>query len=211
IASDAFDQAVQIAADGQPILTDTMREQGIRLLTSVEPANYYLGFNMLDAVVGGDSERARLLRQAISIAVNYEEFISIFANGRGVVAHGPLPPGIFGYREGAAGINPLVYDWRDGRAVRRPLAAAQALMEQAGYPNGIDRETGRTLTINYEAVATGPDDRARLNWMRKQFAKLGIELVVRATDYNRFQDKLRTGAAQIFMLGWNADYPDPEN
>ncbi|MBV5309001.1 ABC transporter substrate-binding protein [Chromatium okenii] len=211
IASDAFDQAVQIAADGQPLLTDTMRDQGIRLLTSVEPANYYLGFNMLDAVVGGDSERARLLRQAISIAVDYEEFISIFANGRGVVAHGPLPPGIFGYREDAAGINPLVYDWRDGRAVRRPLATAQALMEQAGYPNGIDRETGRTLTINYEAVATGPDDRARLNWMRKQFAKLGIELVVRATDYNRFQDKLRTGAAQIFMLGWNADYPDPEN
>ncbi|MBK1693759.1 peptide ABC transporter substrate-binding protein [Chromatium weissei] len=211
IASDAFDQAVQIDANGQPILTDTMRDQGIRLLTSVEPANYYLGFNMLDAVVGGDSERARLLRQAISIAIDYEEFISIFANGRGVIAHSPLPPGIFGYREGAAGINSLVYEWRDGRAVRRPLTAALALMERAGYSNGIDRETGRTLTINYEAVATGPDDRARLNWMRKQFAKLGIELVVRATDYNRFQDKLRTGAAQIFMLGWNADYPDPEN
>jgi oligopeptide transport system substrate-binding protein len=211
IASDAFDQAVQLDADGTPLLTDAMRSQGITLLTSVEPANYYLGFNMLDPLVGGDSQRARWLRQAISIAVDYEEFIAIFANGRGVIAHGPLPPGIFGHRDGAAGINPVVYEWRDGRAVRRPLAAAQNLMEQAGYPNGIDRETGRALTINYEAVATGPDDRARLNWMRKQFAKLGIELVIRSTDYNRFQDKLRTGAAQVFMLGWNADYPDPEN
>ncbi|AFL72939.1 ABC transporter substrate-binding protein [Thiocystis violascens] len=211
IASDAFDQAVQIDVEGEPILTDAMREQGISLLTSVEPSSFYLGFNMLDPVIGGDSPRARLLRRAISIALDYEEFISIFTNGRGVVAQGPIPPGIFGHREGEAGINPFVYEWRDGRPVRRSLDEAKVLMEQAGYPNGIERETGRTLTINYEAVATGPDDRARLNWIRKQFAKLGIDLVIRSTDYNRFQDKLRNGTGQVFMFGWNADYPDPEN
>ncbi len=53
------------------ILTDAMREQGIALLTSVEPSIFYVGFNMLDPVVGGDSTRARLLRRAISIAVDY--------------------------------------------------------------------------------------------------------------------------------------------
>jgi hypothetical protein len=46
---------------------------------------FYMGFNMLDSVVGGDSERARKLRLAISIAIDYEEYISIFMNGRGVV------------------------------------------------------------------------------------------------------------------------------
>jgi len=35
-------------------------------------------------------------------------------------------------------------------------------------------------------------------------------LIIRATDYNRFQDKIRKGKAQIFSWGWNADYPDPE-
>ena len=35
--------------------------------------------------------------------------------------------------------------------------------------------------------------------------------MVRSTDYNRFQDKIRKGSAQVFFLGWNADYPDPEN
>jgi len=34
---------------------------------------------------------------------------------------------------------------------------------------------------------------------------------VRGTDYNRFQDKMRKGNAQLFEWGWNADYPDPEN
>jgi oligopeptide transport system substrate-binding protein len=211
ISSDAFDQAIQIDASGEPMLTDVMRERGIQLLTSVEPSIFYMGFNMLDPVIGGDSERARLLRRAISIAVDFEEFISIFANGRGLLAQSPLPPGLFGHREGEAGIDPFVYEWRNGRPERRSLDEAQVLMEQAGYPNGVDRETGRTLSLNYEAVATGPDDRARLNWIRKQFAKLGIELVIRSTDYNRFQEKIRNGTGQVFMWGWNADYPDPEN
>ncbi|HZX33641.1 MAG TPA: peptide ABC transporter substrate-binding protein, partial [Rhodocyclaceae bacterium] len=30
-------------------------------------------------------------------------------------------------------------------------------------------------------------------------------------DFNRFQDKIRKGAVQLYYLGWNADYPDPEN
>ena len=47
--------------------------------------------------------------------------------------------------------------------------------------------------------------------MTKQFQKLNIQLVIRATDYNRFQDKVRNGSAQLFFYGWNADYPDPEN
>jgi oligopeptide transport system substrate-binding protein len=38
-----------------------------------------------------------------------------------------------------------------------------------------------------------------------------VQLVVRGTDYNRFQDKLLKGNAQLFEWGWNADYPDPEN
>jgi ABC-type transport system substrate-binding protein len=211
IASDAFDQAVRLGVDGEPILTEDMREKGIELLTAIEPSISYMGFNMLDPVVGGDSERARLLRRAISIAMDYEEFISIFANGRGLPAQGPIPPGIFGYREGEAGINHYVYEWRDGRAVRRSIQEARRLLAEAGYPQGRDRETGRALSINFEAVATGPDDKSRLNWIRKQFDKLGIELVIRSTDYNRFQEKMQNGTGQVYMWGWNADYPDPEN
>jgi ABC-type oligopeptide transport system substrate-binding subunit len=38
-----------------------------------------------------------------------------------------------------------------------------------------------------------------------------VQLVVRSTDYNRFQEKVRKGNVQLFRWGWNADYPDPEN
>jgi ABC-type transport system substrate-binding protein len=170
-----------------------------------------MGFNMLDPVVGGDSERARLLRQAISVVMDYEEYISIFANGRGIAAQGPLPPGIFGYVDGQAGINPYVYDWTAHGPRRKPLSYAKKLLADAGYPDGRDRQSGKPLVLFFDTPAGGPDDSARLNWMRKQFAKLDIQLQVRDTDYNRFQDKMRKGTAQIFQWGWNADYPDPEN
>jgi ABC-type oligopeptide transport system substrate-binding subunit len=45
----------------------------------------------------------------------------------------------------------------------------------------------------------------------RQFAKIDIQLEVRATDNNQFQDKVRKGKHQVFWLGWNADYPDAEN
>lgn len=211
IVSDSFDQAVQFNTQGDAELTEEMREKGINLITAITTSTYYTGFNMADDVIGGDSERARLLRQAISIVVDYEEYISIFANGRGKPAQGPIPPGIFGVLEGEAGINPYVYEWKNNKAVRRDIKYAKELMVKAGYPNGRDQETGKQLTLNFDTPASGPGAKAVFDWIRKQYDKLGINLVVRATDYNRFQEKVRKGTTQIYQWGWNADYPDPEN
>ncbi len=216
IGSDSFDQAVQMVGQGEATITDEMAAQGIRLETTVAVSTYYMGFNMLDPVVGGGNdpraqESARKLRQAISIAVDYEEYISIFANGRGIPAHSPISPGIAGYRDGQEGINPVVYDWVNGQPQRKSLRDAKELLRQAGYPDGIDQRTGAPLILYFDVTARSAEDRSKLDWMRKQFQKLNIQLVVRSTDYNRFQDKIRKGNAQIFEWGWNADYPDPEN
>jgi oligopeptide transport system substrate-binding protein len=211
ISSDSFDQAVQVNVSGEATVTGAMKAQGIKLSTSVATSTMYTGFNWLDPVVGGNSERARKLRQAISIAVDFEEFISIFANGRGIAAQSPIPPGIFGYREGEAGMNRYVYDWVDGAPKRKPIEAARQLLAEAGYPNGVDAQTGQPLVINLDTTAGGVGDKARLDWLRKQFAKINVQLEARSTDYNRFQDKIRKGDTQMFYWGWNADYPDPEN
>ena len=211
IGSDSFDQAVQLTGQGEATVTEAMKAQGIRLETAVATSTYYMGFNMLDPVVGGLSEQARKLRQAISIAVDYEEYVSIFANGRGIPAQGPIAPGIAGHRDGKEGVNPVVYDWQDGQARRKPIEAARVLLAEAGYPDGMDVKTGAPLVLYFDVTARGVESKSGLDWMRKQFQKLNIQLVVRNTDYNRFQDKIRKGNAQIFEWGWNADYPDPEN
>ncbi len=217
ISSDSFDQAVRLSVEGEAGVSPEMAAKGIRLETSVGTATRYFAFNWLDPVVGGsqaDAEtraRARKLRQAISIAIDWEEFISIFANGRGIPAQGPIPPGIFGLRTGQVGMNPVVYDWVGGAPRRKPVDTAKRLLAEAGFPGGRDEKSGQPLVLYFDTTDRGPGDKPRLDWYRKQFAKLDIQLEIRGTDYNRFQEKVRKGAAQIFVWGWNADYPDPEN
>ncbi|MBX7020705.1 peptide ABC transporter substrate-binding protein, partial [Providencia rettgeri] len=70
--------------------------------------------------------------------------------------------------------------------------------------------TGKPLILYYDSMA-GMGSDATVDWMRRQLAQVGLQLEVRATDYNRFQDKMKRGAAQMFLWGWVADYPDAEN
>ena len=211
ISSDNFDKVIQVAGDGEFNLSDAMKAKGIDLRTSVDPSTYYIGFNMQDNIVGGYSPRAQKLRQAISIAIDYEEFIAIFLNGRGVAAQSPIPPGIFGYIKGKNGINSYVYDWHNKQAKRKSIEAARVLLAEAGYADGRSQKTGEPLILYFDTPASSSNAKAQFDWLRKQLQKLGIQLVIRSTDYNRFQDKIRQGQTQMFQWGWRADYPDPEN
>ena len=208
VSSDSFDQAVSITGSGNMSLTSEMQERGIQFLSQIQPTIFYFGFNMADPVIGGYEPEKQKLRQAISIAINFEEYISIFLNGRGEVAHSPIPPGIFGYQEDR--INQTVYFKDQNQIKRKSIEYAKQLLAEAGYPDG-RKPNGEALSLYYDTAATGPDRQSELNWYRKQFAKLGINLIIRATDYNRFQDKVRKAKVQMFSWGWNADYPDPEN
>jgi ABC-type transport system substrate-binding protein len=155
----------------------------------------------------------QLLRQAISIAIDYDEYISIFTNGRGIIAQSPIPPGIFGYQDGKRDYNKTLFNTaeKNGEISKKSIEEAKTLLTKAGYDNGIDQKTGKPLILYFEATGAGADTYAFLNWLRKQFKKINIQLVTRVTDYNRFQEKMINGTGQIFQWGWNADYPDPEN
>ncbi len=192
------------------------QERGIQLPTTVEASIFYLGFNMLDPVVGqGDTpeqaEKNRKLRQALSIVFNWEEYIAIFEQGQAQPAFGPVPPGILGYQEAPEGLNRTIYDMVDGKPKRKSLAQAKMLLDEAGYPNGRHALTGEPLVLYFDSAAGAGGSSPSLDWMRRQFGLLGIQLDIRATDYNRFQEKMSRGVAQMFMWGWIADYPDAEN
>ncbi|OGQ51742.1 MAG: peptide ABC transporter substrate-binding protein [Deltaproteobacteria bacterium RIFCSPLOWO2_02_FULL_53_8] len=212
ISSDSFDQAVSMSASGRAELTESMKAKGITLSQSVLPSTYYGGFNMLDPIVGGYTPSKQKLRQAISIALDYEEYVEIFNNGRGIPASSPLPPEIFGYRQGRGGINPYLYRWDagSGRARRLTIDDGRRLMAEAGYPDGRDKN-GQPLVITFDNPMTGADSSPVINWYIKRLRLLGIQLENRTTDYNRFQEKMLKGNFQFFTWGWNADYPDPEN
>ena len=212
IPSDSFDTAVQFSPEGEAGLTPFLNERRIRLETAVQASTSYMGFNMDDSVVGGYTEEKRKLRQAISIALDMEERIEIFVNGRGIPAQDILAPGIYGYEPGENSINHFVYDWNktQGMPVRKSLDEAKRLLTEAGYPGGKDKN-GKQLTIGFDNAWTTAGAAPLIQWFMKKFDALGIRLEPRTTDYNRFQEKMQKGNFQFFSWGWNADYPDPEN
>ncbi len=212
ISKDSFGEAIQISDHGNVEASEFLRERNIRLVTSVSPSTMYVAFNMSDPVVGGYSEENRKLRQAFSIAIDMEEYIQIFANGRGTSSHSPLPPGIFGYENGKPGMNPVAYYWdeKSQSAKRRKIDEARKLLAEAGYPNGKDKD-GRPLEIKFVNSWYSPALGPRIIWFEKQFKKLGVVMKNETSDYNRFREKIDQGSYQFTMWGWNADYPDPEN
>jgi len=196
ILRESFDRLVHAGA-----LAPEQVARGMELEKTITAGVYYLGFNMDDATVGGAAgEPGRALRQAMSLAVDADEFLRLFANGRGLAAQSPLPPGIFGYDPSYR--NP----WR----VADPAAAAARLVD-AGYPGGIDPKTGKPLRLTFDVYDTSARGLLQFQFFVEAWKRIGLDVQVAASDYNRFQEKVRSGAYQVFLWGWVADYPDPEN
>jgi ABC-type transport system substrate-binding protein len=203
--------------DSESVRTE-YQDKGFRLNRGSDVNSYFIAFNMLDPVIGDSDKpeqkaRNRKLRQALSIAIDWEEWSKVFPQDAGSTAMSPLPPGIPGSRDDTAeGLNPITHRAVDGKFIRRPIEEAKKLLAEAGYPNGRDAKTGKPLVLNYDFYAPPtPENKPKIEWVVRQFAKIDIQLEVRATDNNQFQDKVRKGKYQVFWLGWNADYPDPEN
>ncbi|MAG33479.1 MAG: hypothetical protein CL908_21590 [Deltaproteobacteria bacterium] len=196
IIKESFDKVIQ-----EDALSPEMQEMGISLGKGVSPAVYYIGFNLEDPVVGrAGGGRSRKLRQAMSLVIDVDEFLRVFLNGRGVAAQSPLPPGIYGY------------DPEYRNPFREPdLERAKALMVEAGYPGGIDPETGEALTLTFDSYDTSTQGLTRTRFFTNAWKRLGIDVRIDATNYNQFQEKLRNAAYQVYQFGWVADYPDPEN
>ncbi len=220
---DLFDETVTLSSHGDPALTKEMKEDGIRLMTSYPMVVSYFVFNMRDEVYGDCNkdgtpldqqtrDRTRKLRQAVAIALDTEKQIDVFSNGQGIPAHSPIPPGVFGYQPGEAGINKTVYRWdkKRQRGVRRSLDEARALLAEAGYPNGIGSD-GQRLELKFATTGTSPRARMELKFLKKQLEQVGIDLITEVADGNRHNTKLREGTWQFTRGGWQADYPDPEN
>jgi ABC-type transport system substrate-binding protein len=196
IIQESFDQVVHEGA-----LSEAMEARGMRLEKAVDPDIYYIGFNMNDEIVGAPAgRRGRKLRQAMSLATDVDEYIRVFNNGRGVPAQSPIPPGIFGYEA----------DFRNPYR-EADLERARELLREAGYPEGIDPETGKPLHLSFDLGDTSTRGRLRFQFFVNAWNRLGLDVEIAATNYNQFREKVQKGAYQIFMWGWIADYPDPEN
>jgi len=181
-----------VITPGRDLVAD-MKEQGVELLSSPTLYLSYIGFNLDDPVVGKNKK----LRQALSCAFDPEQLVQYY-NGRVTPVYGPLPGPLAGFKP-----KPTAYSFN--------LEKAKQLLAEAGYPNGIDPATGRRLELTIDLGDATPDTRQSVELMVGMVEKIGIVLKASYNNWPAFLDRLDRRQAQIFKLGWVADYPDSEN
>lgn len=188
IPNDNFESAVQ-KDDHTKLATDLVKK-GMRLEINPNVDLTYIGFNMKDPLFAKNKD----LRHAMALANDNATLIAKFYNGRGIPAQGPVPPGISSYDP--AYKNP--YGTLD-------LEKAKAALAKAGYPEGKGLPE-----LMYEGLS---DSKARqqAEFFVNNMAAIGIKVKINANTWPQFQDKIKTGKAQIFGIAWGADYPDAQN
>jgi len=131
----------------------------------------------------------RRVRQALNYAVNKADVITLL-NGRGVEAHGIVPPNMPGYHVDLAG---YPYD----------PTKARALLEEAGLRAGFATEIWTQGTDTDLKIAQK---------MQQDLAKVGVQLAIKSVAWASFLDAIRQPkTVPVFDLGWSADFPDPSN
>ncbi|MFB0536941.1 MAG: ABC transporter substrate-binding protein, partial [Anaerolineae bacterium] len=133
-----------------------------------------------------------LVRQALSYAFPYQQFIESAMLGQATQAYGPVPVGMWGFSED---LFQYSYD----------LDKARELLTEAGYPEG-----GLDLVMTY---ATGDLDEQQVGELWKaDLAKLGINLEVRAMEWEPQWDLAMSDpmvAQDILVFYWWPDYITP--
>ncbi len=207
ISSDNFDQAVRIGIEGEAS-RHARRWRSAASGCAPRSATSTLLSRLQHARPGGRRRRVgartRKLRQAISIAHRLGGVHLDLPERPRHSRQGPIPPGIFGYRDGAGRHQPggLRLGRRRSRSAS-PIEAAQQTAGRGGLSRtAATRRPAQPLVLYLDHRQRGPGDKPRLDWYRKQFAKIERPAARSApTDYNRFQDKMRKGNAQLFFLG----------
>lgn len=156
----------------------------------------YRGFNMHDPVVGGYSTKKKKLRQAISLALDWDEQNDAFYNGLCVVYDGMIPPGLDGHPPGHQ--LPNSYRGPD-------LPRARRLLAEAGYPGG----AGLPDIEFY--VSTNASAQEQTEMLKRQLGQIGVRLKPRLVDFSTLMEVVNNKKAPMFSYAWGSDYPDAEN
>lgn len=148
--------------------------------------SYYIGLNCTRPPFND-----KRVRRAVNYAIDRERILNTIFERRGVLAAGPIPPGLWKY-----GLGP-----RPDQGYKYDLDKARSLLSEAGA-------IGAKIRI---FISADPEVLDIMEVVQGYLAQAGIEAEIRQLDWSAFKQAVNMGEPDAFWLSWWADYPDPEN
>jgi ABC-type transport system substrate-binding protein len=136
----------------------------------------------------------RLVRRAISHAINTKAIVKSIYEGLGQVATNPIPPIMWSYNKNLKG---YAYD----------VNKAKKLLKEAGYPNGFETN----IWAMPVARPYMPNARKTAEAIQADLAKVGIKAKIISYDWGTYLKKSGMGEHDMALIGWTGDNGDPDN
>lgn len=149
----------------------------------------YVGFNVTMPPFD-DPDFRRALNHAVDKRLIADEVLS----GLRVPAYGILPPGFPGYADDIQGLEfneDLAREYLAKSKYADPDTRPRIIVSVSG--------TGGDISIDLQVVLE--------MWKNT----LGVEVEIQQVEWATYLQDLNRRKFQVFVLGWNADYPDPQD
>jgi oligopeptide transport system substrate-binding protein len=135
-----------------------------------------------------------LVRKAFKMAVDSQAYVDSVRQGSGLPAFSWIPPDMPGH-------NPDI-----GTDYAFDPEGAKGLLAQAGYPNG---EGLPDITIT---IADTQASKLTAQFLQEQLRiNLGVDIDIEVLESATYQERYLASEFQFALVGWAADYADPEN
>jgi dipeptide transport system substrate-binding protein len=136
----------------------------------------------------------KLVRKAIALSLNREQYIKSIYGGMAYLANGPLPPGILG----SQGFDhEFFYD---------PIQAKELLKKA-----GVRLPLRLNLWVLPVARPYNPNGKKMGEMMQADLAEVGIQVQLISYDWPTYQALARKGEHDLIQMGWTSDNGDPDN
>ncbi|MGV3651446.1 MAG: ABC transporter substrate-binding protein [Devosia sp.] len=189
-ALEAGETAYSIASPPPGEVPRLAASPGIKVDSSNSPIVMWFGFNF-DRPEFKDVR----VRRAIAQAINREEIAEKLYRG--------LVKPADGYYTSAVG-------WANNPDVKQPAfdpAAAEQLLDEAGYPRGADGIRFRTSYTAFTFSIWGGPEQAQM--IRQYLADVGIDVTVKNTEFSLFNEVIRTKRDYDMVNSGGLRGPDP--
>ncbi|SHG96786.1 peptide/nickel transport system substrate-binding protein [Jatrophihabitans endophyticus] len=141
------------------------------------------------------------VRKAIALGIDKQTLVKKVLDGLGQVGQGYLPPAF------------PAFSWKPPQVTPYDPAAANALLDSAGYTKGSDGvrkdpKSGRALTFRLGTHSDTTTDAQIAAYVVGWLKKIGIGVTIEPLSSTNLNDRLAKGDFDMFMDGWGTG-PDP--